>query len=82
MNRTVKGSDEQNQPLQAEGPAVLPLILHPSHRWGQRPIFERVAPGSNQLNQRMIPCCLNCLVDGWEDVWDAFQPCRREGSKP
>ncbi len=52
-------------------------VLHPSHRWGQRPIFERDAPGSNRLVERKIPCCLDCLVDGYGDEWDAFQPCRR-----
>lgn len=51
--------------------------LDPSHRWGQRPIFERDAPGSNRLKERMIPCCLNCLVDGYEDEPGAFEPCRR-----
>jgi hypothetical protein len=61
------------------GPAE--LVLHPSHHWGQRPIFERTAPGSNLAKWQMIPCCLNCLVDGYEDVPDAFQPCRR-AAKP
>lgn len=54
--------------------------LHPSHRWGQRPVFERTEPGSNRFEQRMIPCCLNCLTDGCEDEYDAFQPCRRSGA--
>jgi len=67
MNRTVAGSPNR--------------LLHPSHKWGQRPIFEREELGSNRYRQRMIPCCLNCLVDGYEDSWDAFQPCRRE-AKP
>jgi hypothetical protein len=52
-------------------------VLHPSHHWGQRPIFEREAPGSNRFRERKIPCCLNCLTDGYEDEYDAFQPCRR-----
>ena len=53
-------------------------VLHPSHHWGQRPILERDAPGSNRLRERKIPCCLDCLVDGYEDEYDAFQPCRRQ----
>lgn len=54
--------------------------LHPSHRWGQRPILERTArPGSNFLRERKIYCCLDCLVDGYEDEPDAFRPCRRAG---
>lgn len=52
-------------------------VLHPSHRWGQRPIFEREEAGSNRFHERKIPCCLNCLVDGYEDEYEAFQPCRR-----
>lgn len=52
-------------------------VLHPTHHWGQRPIFEREAPGSNRLREWMIPCCLNCLVDGYEDEPDALAPCRR-----
>ena len=56
-------------------------LLHSSHKWGQRPVFEREELGSNLFRQRMIPCCLNCLVDGYEDVWDAFQLCRREEEK-
>lgn len=54
------------------------MILNPTHRWGQRPIFERTEPGSNRLRERMIPCCLNCLVDGYEDEPEAFQPCHRQ----
>lgn len=53
------------------------MVLNPTHRWGQRPIYEREAPGSNRLHERMIPCCLNCLVDGYEDEPAAFEPCRR-----
>lgn len=53
------------------------LRLDPSHRWGQRPIFERTEPGGNLLRERKIPCCLNCLVDGYEDEPDALDPCRR-----
>lgn len=56
--------------------------LHPSHRWGQRPIFERTEPGGNRLCERKIPCCLNCLVDGYEDEPDAFEPCRRAVTDP
>ncbi|UUW88375.1 hypothetical protein [Pimelobacter simplex] len=52
-------------------------VLHPSHQWGQRPIFEREAPGSNRLRERKIPCCLRCLVDGYEDEPAAFEPCPR-----
>lgn len=52
--------------------------LHPSHRWGQRPYFEREKAGSNRLRTRMIPCCLNCLVDGFEDEPDAFIECWRQ----
>ena len=57
-------------------------VLHPTPRWGQRPIFEREAPGSNRLRERQIPCCLNCLVDGYEDEPDALAPCRRLTTTP
>lgn len=52
--------------------------LNQTHRWGQRPYFERIEPGSNRVRERMIPCCLNCLVDGFEDEPEAFQDCRRQ----
>lgn len=52
--------------------------LNPTHRWGQRPIFERIEPRSTRFRERMIPCCLDCLVDGCEDEPEAFQPCRRQ----
>jgi hypothetical protein len=54
-------------------------VLHPSHRWGQRPIFEREAPESSRFRERMIPCCLDCLVDGFDDEPAAFEFCRRMG---
>lgn len=53
--------------------------LDPSHHWGRRPYFVRTAPGSNRLREQRIPCCLNCLVDGFEDEPAAFEPCRRQG---
>lgn len=56
------------------------VVLDPSHTWGQRPILERVEPGSNRFKERMIPCCLDCLVDGYEDEPDALAPCRRPGA--
>lgn len=56
--------------------------LDQTHRWGQRPIFEREALGSNRLRERKIPCCLNCLVDGYEDEPAAFEPCRRQSVTP
>ena len=50
-------------------------ILHPSHCWGQRPTYVRV--DGNLFREIKIPCCLCCLVDGYEDQVDAFYPCRR-----
>ena len=52
------------------------ILLHMSHKWGQRPIWERER-GTNRFQMRMIPCCLNCLVDGCTDEPDAFMRCRR-----
>jgi hypothetical protein len=57
--------------------ATADKVLHPSHKWGQRPVFERDKEWSSRFHKRMIPCCLNCLVDGYEDEPDAFQSCRR-----
>lgn len=54
------------------------VILNPTHRWGERPIYERDEPGSNRYRTRKIPCCLNCLVDGYEDNPEAFAECRRQ----
>ncbi len=43
--------------------------LHDTHRWGERLLREGT-------EERMIPCCLDCGVDGFENEPDAFLPCR------
>lgn len=47
--------------------------LNPTHKWGRRPILEHVT--GNQFRERYIPCCLNCLVDGYDDEPEAFKDC-------
>lgn len=53
------------------------LVLHPSHIWGQRPVYKRDKEWASRFVRHVIPCCLNCMVDGYEDEPDAFVQCRR-----
>lgn len=47
--------------------------LHSTHRWGERPLYERDETGT--VHKRMIPSCRSCKVDGFENEPDAFLPC-------
>ena len=55
-------------------------VLDESHRWGKRPTLMRAEGETmrNRLTWVDVPCCLNCLVDGYEDEPAAFEPCRRQ----
>lgn len=48
-------------------------VLDPTHCWGERPTYVRV--DGNLYREVKIPCCICCLVDGYEDDYVARRPC-------